>query len=102
MDILYFGKRKYAIIEEKLPELIPLAKNILVKAALSLINSLRLIDDPRAAAAEKECVAIVRKNAKFFVPAVKRDRIRFVFAYLGIYRIYKKFYRMQIKKSVKK
>ena len=97
-DILYFAKRKYAVVEEKLPELIPLARNIMVKAALSLINSLRLIDDPRAVAAEKECTAIVRENAKYFIPSVKRDWIRFLIVYLGMQWIYKRVYRVQVKR----
>lgn len=93
LDILYFAKRKYSEVELEFPEFIPLARNILVKAGLALINSLRLIDDPRATAAEKESVSIIRKNAGFFIPAVKRDWLRFAFAYMGIYKIYKMIYR---------
>lgn len=97
LDILYFAKKKHTIVENELPELLPLAKNILIKGCLALINSLRLIDDPRATAAERECISIVRKNAKFFVPSVRNDIIRFAIVFLGLQKFYKRIYRMQIK-----
>ena len=94
LDLLYFANRKYELFVDQYPEYIHLAKNILVKAGMAMINSIRLMDDPRAREVEKECIRLVNDNAKYFISAVPMDRVRFMVVRLKLNGVYNFFYRL--------
>lgn len=89
LDILYFAKRKCEIVETEYPEYRDLAKNVLVKACLALLNVMRTNRDPQYREVEKECLTTVRENAAYFIPALRRDRRIFWIVELRLYGAYK-------------
>ena len=95
-DMLYFGKRKYQIVSERFPQMLPQAKNIVVKAALATLNTIRLVDDSRVNDLETDCIDIIREYAEAFIPASFKDKITFWVARMGLYRLYKYVYNIYL------
>lgn len=85
LDILYCAQRKQALIEQNHPQYLDLAKNVQVKASLSLLNNMRKGYDPKYEAVKRACIATVHKNARYFVPAIGLDRVLFWIVRLRLY-----------------
>lgn len=94
LDMLYFAERKYAVIEAEYPHLIPLGKNVLVKANMALLKTMWSARGDRYKAVEKDCLAKVRENAAYFIPAIKVDKLLFLFIRLRLFWLYKLIYRL--------
>lgn len=93
LDILYFAKRKCEIIEKEYPEYLALAKNVLVKACLALLNVMRSNRDSKYKDVERECIAAVLENQQYFIPAIPRDKKMFWVIKLRLFWLYKWVYR---------
>lgn len=89
LDILYFAQEKRKIIEENHPQYLDLAKNVEIKACLSLLNKMRLGCPKEYQAVQKRCMATVRENAKYFIPVLPIDRITFTAVRLHLFWLYK-------------
>jgi len=94
LDMLYFAQRKVDIIEEKFPHLIPLGKNVLVKANMALLKTMWSAQGNTYQNLEKQCLETVRENAAYFIPAIKVDKILFAFIRLRLFWLYKWIYRL--------
>ena len=94
LDMLYFARRKYDIIGTEYPQFLPLARNVLVKASLALLNVMRSTQDPKYRDAQKECISIVHENAAYFVPAISRDLRMFRIVRWHLYGAYKLAFRV--------
>lgn len=94
LDILYFAQEKREIIEKNHPQYLDLAKNVEIKACLSLLNKMRLGCPKEYRAVQKQCMATVRENAKYFIPVLRIDRITFTAVRLHLFWLYKWVYRL--------
>ena len=94
LDMLYFAQRKVDIIEEKYPHLIPLGKNVLVKANMALLKTMWSARGNTYKKLEKQCQKTIRENAAYFIPAIKVDKILFAFIRLRLFWLYKLIYRI--------
>lgn len=94
LDILYFAQEKRDIIEKNHPQYLDLAKNVEIKACLSLLNKMRLGCPKEYKAVQKQCMATVRKNARFFIPVLPIDRITFTAVRLRLFWLYQWVYRL--------
>lgn len=94
LDMLYFAQRKLDIIEENYPHLIPLGKNVLVKANMALLKTMWTARGTKYKDVERQCQQVVRENAAYFIPAIKVDKILFVFIRLHLFWLYKWIYRL--------
>ncbi|MBQ7001954.1 MAG: glycosyltransferase [Oscillospiraceae bacterium] len=94
LDMLYFAQRKLEIIEEKYPHLIPLGKNVLVKANMALLKTMWSAKGEAYKKLEKQCQKTIRENGKYFIPAIKVDKILFLFVRLHLFWLYKGIYRL--------
>lgn len=92
-DILYFAERKQALIEEKYPQYIDLAKNVWVKANMALLQNLCKTRDPKYREAEKKCIREVIANKKYFIPVSRWNRRWFFVITHRMYGVYKFFRR---------
>lgn len=95
LDMLYFAQRKYTVVESEYPHLIPLGKNVLVKANMALLKTMWSAEGDRYKAVEKQCLNTVRENAAYFIPAITVDKILFLFIRLRIFWLYKWIYRLR-------
>lgn len=94
LDILYFAEEKGKIVEEKFPEYLPLAKNVLAKANMALLKVMCLGADRKYLPLEKQCCRAVRENARYFIPAIRVDKILFAVIRLRLFWLYKRLYRL--------
>lgn len=94
LDMLYFADRKFAIVESEYPHLIPLGKNVLVKANMALLKTMWSAKESQYKAMEKQCLRTVRENAAYFIPAIRVDKILFLFIRLRLFWLYKLIYRL--------
>lgn len=94
LDMLYFAERKFEIVEKTYPHLIPLGKNVIVKANMALLKTMWSARGQAYAAIEKQCLKTVRENAAYFVPAIKVDKVLFLFIRLRLFWLYKWIYRL--------
>lgn len=94
LDILYFAEKKHEIVERWYPEYLPLAKNVLAKANMAMLKVMCLGADKKWHSLEKQCVAAVNQNARYFIPAIRVDKILFVFIRLRLFWLYKWIYRI--------
>lgn len=94
LDMLYFARRKYEIVEQHYPELIPLGKNVLVKANMALLKNMWKPGAEKYRDVEQQCLNTVRENSAYFVPAIFVDKILFLFIRLRIFWLYKLLYRL--------
>lgn len=94
LDMLYFAQRKADVIAQKYPHLIPLGKNVLVKANMALLKTMWSAKGDSYKQLEKQCQRTVRENAAYFIPAIKVDKILFMFIRLRIFWLYKWIYRV--------
>lgn len=94
LDILYFAEEKAKIVEEKFPEYLPLAKNVLAKANMALLKVMAVGADKKYLPLEKQCCRAVRENARYFIPAIRVDKILFVVIRLRLFWLYKRLYRL--------
>ena len=94
LDMLYFAQRKVDVIEEKYPHLIPLGKNVLVKANMALLKTMWSAKGNTYKKLEKQCQKTIRENAAYFIPAIKVDKILFLFIRLRLFWLYKLIYRI--------
>jgi len=94
LDMLYFAERKCKVVEESYPHLIPLGKNVLVKANMALLKNMWSAEGSRYKAVEKQCLKTVRENASYFIPAITVDKILFLFIRLRLFWLYKWIYRL--------
>lgn len=97
-DILYFAKRKLEIINEIAPELNEKAKNIWVKANLAMLHQFLNTTDKKYKADEKNCIKEVKKNKKYFVPAIAGDKRFFDIVTNNLYYLFKLVYKIKYKK----
>ena len=97
-DILYFAKRKLEIINEIAPEFNEKAKNIWVKANLAMLHQFLNTTDKKYKADEKNCIKEVKKNKKYFVPAIKGDKKFFDIVVNNLYYPFKLAYKIKNKK----
>lgn len=88
-DILYFADEKYRAIEQEYPELIELAKNMIVKANMALLQLLCKTTDKKYIQAEKQCIKQIRRYRKSFHSATPFDRKWFLVIVCGLYCVYK-------------
>ena len=89
LDMLYFARKKYDIVATEHPEFLPLARNVLVKASLALLNVMRSTRGPKYAAVQRECISLVHEHAECFVPAIPRDLRMFRIVRWHLYGVYK-------------
>ena len=94
LDMLYFADRKYAIVEAEYPHLIPLGKNVLVKANMALLKTMWSAKGSQYKAVEKQCLRTVRENAAYFIPAIRVDKLLFLFIRMRLFWLYKLIYRL--------
>ena len=94
LDMLYFAQRKLEIIENNYPHLIPLGKNVLVKANMALLKTMWSAKGGSYKKLEKQCQKTIRENGKYFIPAIKVDKILFLFIRLRLFWLYKWIYRL--------
>lgn len=94
LDMLYFAQRKLDIIEERYPHLLPLGKNVLVKANMALLKTMWSAKGEAYKNLEKQCQRTVRENSAYFIPAIKVDKILFLFIRLHLFWLYKWMYRL--------
>lgn len=94
LDMLYFAQRKVEIIEEKYPHLIPLGKNVLVKANMALLKTMWTAQGNTYKELENNCQKTIRENAAYFIPAIKVDKVLFLFVRMRMFWLYKLIYRL--------
>ena len=94
LDILYFAGEKERIVKEKYPEYLPLAKNVQAKANMALLKVMCLGADKKYLPLEKQCCRAVRENARYFIPAIRVDKILFTVIRLRLFWLYKRLYRL--------
>lgn len=94
LDILYFADKKYEIVEREYPQYLPLAKNVLVKASMAVLKVMWSDTDRKYKGVEEQCIRTVLENREYFVPAIKVDKILFLFIRLRLFRLYKQIYRL--------
>lgn len=94
LDMLYFAQRKLDIIEENYPHLIPLGKNVLVKANMALLKTMWSARGDAYKKIEKQCQRTIRENGAYFVPAITVDKILFLFVRMRLFWLYKWIYRL--------
>lgn len=94
LDMLYFAQKKLEIIEKNYPHLIPLGKNVLVKANMALLKTMWSAEGETYRKLEKQCQETIRQNGKYFIPAIKVDKILFLFIRLRLFWLYKWIYRL--------
>lgn len=94
LDILYFAEEKAKIVEERYPEYLPLAKNVLAKANMALLKVMCLGADQKYLPLEKQCCRAVRENAPYFIPAIRVDKILFAVIRLRLFWLYKRLYQL--------
>ena len=94
LDILYFAERKMDVIRQEYPHLIPLGKNVLVKANMALLKNMWSVKGNRYKELEKQCQKTIRENAAYFVPALTVDKIMFAIVRLHLFWLFKICYRM--------
>lgn len=94
LDMLYFAQRKQEIIREEYPHLIPLGKNVLVKANMALLKTMWSTKGGEYKELEKQCQKTVRENGAYFIPAIKVDKILFWVIRLHLFWLYKWAYRL--------
>ena len=97
LDMLYFAQRKYDIVSTEYPQYQNLARNVLVKASLALLNVMRSTRDPQYVQVQRQCIAIVHEHAAYFVPAIPRDLRMFRVVHWHLYRAYKLAFRIYSK-----
>lgn len=94
LDMLYFAQRKLEIIEKDYPHLLPLGKNVLVKANMALLKTMWSASGDTYKQLEKQCQKTIRENGAYFIPAIKVDKILFAFIRLRLFWLYKWIYRL--------
>ena len=94
LDMLYFAQRKLEIIEQQYPHLIPLGKNVVVKANMALLKTMWSAKGDAYKQLEKQCQKTIRENGAYFIPAIKVDKILFLFIRLRMFWLYKWMYRL--------
>lgn len=95
LDILYFAERKLTIVQEQHPQLMDAARTMQVKANMAFLKAIPLTKDDRPFRAhEKQCLAAVRENSRYFVPAITMDKILFLFIQLRLFWLFKSLYRL--------
>lgn len=94
LDMLYFANRKYEIVCNDYPLLVPLGKNVLVKGCMAFLNNTWKDGAERFCKEEKRCLRTVRDNAEFFIPAIPSDKIRFFAIRTHLFWLYKRLYRI--------
>lgn len=88
-DILFFAKEKKALIENYCPKLIPLAKNVLVKANMALLRNLCKVRDSQYRTIEKNCIQSVIEDKAYYKTAIKSDQRWFFIITHRLYWPYK-------------
>lgn len=94
LDILYFADRKLQIAREKYPEFEKEAGNMLVKANMALLKAMPSDIKNQYSHVEAKCLQVVQSNARYFVPAIRMDKILFLFIRLRLFWLYKRIYRL--------
>ena len=89
LDILSSAQKKQEIVEQNHPQLLPLAKNVRVKACLALLKVMRRGCGSRFIPVEKECLRIVRQDSRYFIPATTNDKRMFWIVRLRLYSLIK-------------
>lgn len=96
-DIQYFAQRKKALIEERYPELLPLAENVILKADMALLKNLLKTNDPRYRDRERKAISEVLKKKKYYKTAIRSDAKWFWILTHRLYGLYKILYRIKNK-----
>lgn len=94
LDILYFSQEKQRILEETHPEYRDLGKNMQVKACLALLKLLSRGCPREYRSVQKQCQQVVRENARWFIPAIRTDRVLFAVVRLHVFWLYQWVYRL--------
>lgn len=94
LDMLFFAQRKLDLIEKNYPHLIPLGKNVVVKANMALLKTMWSARGDAVKKLEKQCQKTVRENGAYFIPAIKVDKFLFLFIRLRMFWLYKWMYRL--------
>lgn len=95
LDILYFAERKTAIVQQQHPQLLDACRTMQVKANMAFLKAIPLTRDDRPFRTyEKQCLAAVRGNARYFVPAITMDKILFLFIRFRLFWLFKFLYRL--------
>lgn len=98
LDILYFAQRKLEIVETQCPEYLDAARTMLVKANMAFLKALPLTkNDKPFRVYEKQCLAQVQANARYFVPAITMDKILFLFIRVRLFWLFKVLYRLKLR-----
>lgn len=101
-DILYFAEEKWKTIEEKYPQLLDKAKNMLVKSNIAMLQCLLNTKDKRYKKDIKTCIQTVKQYKNYFIPAFPGDRKRFKIIICNLYGIFKWLYQLKYSKRIKK
>ncbi len=97
-DILFFAARKLEIINEIAPQFNLRAKNLWIKANIAMLHQFLNTTDKKYKADEKNCIKEVKKNKKYFVPAVAGDKRFFNIVINNLYYPFKFVYKLKYKK----
>lgn len=101
-DILYFASEKFNAVEKDFPHLISLAKNVLVKANISMLQVFLNVKGKKYKKDIKACIKVVKRNKKYFIPSYNGDKKRFSIIKNNQYGLYKILYQFKYKDRVTK
>ena len=95
-DILYFVERKAEELNEKRPEYQDKIKNMYVRAQLAFLKVACNSGAPKEyKKKEKELIKEIRKNKKYYKPAIKADKRWFFVVTHHLYFLYKFLYKVK-------
>lgn len=101
-DILYFANEKYKTVEDKYPQLLDKAKNMLVKSNIAMLQCLLNTNDKKYKKDVKNCIREVKKYKRYFIPAYPGDKKRFAIIVYNLYGVFKVAYRLKYAKRIEK
>lgn len=85
LDILTVAREKQRIVNENHPQFLVLSNNLQIKACLALLKVMRRGCDSRFRPVEKECMQTIRRNSRYFVPAIRADVVMFWIVRMHLY-----------------
>lgn len=94
-DMIYFSDLKMRYIQENLPDLIELAKDMEVSTHLFFLEVLCRTNDPQYKKDKKRSIRIVRKRFFKYHPINKHERKMAALVAFGLYPLYERLFRLK-------
>lgn len=99
LDMLALAKEKARLIRETYPELEEDTINVMLKAYMALLHNLCKTKDKKFRRYEKEAIAYIQKNKKYYIPCTKSDNQWFFIITNHLFGVYKRIYQIKFKVS---